>query len=207
MSLTKSQIEEDLRVSGDFVKIDHLNRFLKQADSLDIRKFILLKLADINISKGFYPDAVKNVDAAADISITYKEKMELYMREAELYVKLGKFEVADAILKKALVQGNAREQTEIKSRYTQLYYKEAQEQEKALRNRKAVEYYERIYYNILGDGDEKVKMKVKLLDLYNKLGRVRDYSRLSANQEIKQQQATKRIIEAGSFEELGIRRI
>ncbi|MBI2628648.1 hypothetical protein HYW74_01030 [Candidatus Pacearchaeota archaeon] len=180
MALTKSQIEEDLRNSGDFVKIDHLNRFLRQADSLDVRKFILLKLAEINANKGFYPDAAKNIDAAADISLTYKEKMELYMREAELYVKIGHFEIADAILKKALIQGNAKEQAEIKSKYIQIYYKEAQEQEKALRNRKAVEYYERIYYNILGNDEEKAKMKDKLLDLYNKLGRVRDYSRLAA---------------------------
>ncbi len=180
MAVTKAQIEEDLKNSGDFVKIDHLNRFLRQADSLDVRKFILLKLADINISKGFYPDAVKNIDAAADISLTYKEKMELYMREVELYIKIGQFNVADAILKKALVQGNAKEQAEIKSRYIQLYHKEAQEQEKALRNRKAVEYYEMIYYNLLGNDEEKAKMRDKLLDLYNKLGRVRDYSRLSA---------------------------
>jgi len=179
MAVTKAQIEEDLKNSGDFVKIDHLNRFLKQADSLDVRKFILLKLAEINTGKGFYPDAARNIDSAADISLTYKEKMELYMREAELYIKIGQFNIADAILKKALVQGNTKEQAEAKSKYIQIYYKEAQEQEKALRNRKAVEYYEAIYYNLSGNDEEKAKMKSKLLDLYNKLGRIRDYSRLS----------------------------
>ena len=178
LSITKAQIEEDLRNNGDFVKIDHLNRLLRQADSLDTRKFILLKLAEIYASKGFYPDAARNLDAAADISITYKEKMELYMREAELYVKLGQFDVADAILKKAHIQGTEKERRDMQAKYSQLYHKEAQENEKALKNRKAVEYYERIYYNILGNDEEKARIKQKLLEIYNKLGRVGDYSRL-----------------------------
>ena len=204
MSVTRIQIEEDLKNKGDFVKIDHLNRFLKQADSLDTRKFVLMKLAAIYEDKGFFIDAAKNIGSAAEIAITYKEKIDLYMKEAAFYVKLGSFELADKTFQKVMSLCTARERVDMQAKYVQFYYNEAQDHEKAIRNRRAADFYEKLssmpYQTI-----NRIELKQKLLELYNKLGRIRDYSRLSSRQE--PQPETKPSIAPGSFEDLGIKRL
>ena len=51
---TKTEIEQNINGLGDFVKVDHLERFLKQADSIDIKRFILLKMAEIYEKRGMF---------------------------------------------------------------------------------------------------------------------------------------------------------
>jgi tetratricopeptide (TPR) repeat protein len=203
MVLTRGQIEENLRGKGEFVKIDHLNRFLREADSLDIKKFILTKLASIYEEKGFLSDAARNYDAAADIVTTFKEKIDFYMKEAELYVKIGKFEVADQAFQKAYASGNSKDKIECQEKYRKLYYIEAEKHEKAMMMRKAAEIYEKIY-SMPQPEDQRAKAKNKLLDLYNRLGKIRDYNRLASKVESKPEEKPK--IVPGSFEDLGIRK-
>lgn len=200
---TRAQIEEDLKGNGDFVKIDHLNRFLKDADSLDTKKFILAKLANIYEAKGFFSDAAKNYDAAAEIVATFKEKIEFYMKETELYVKLGQFEIADAVFKKAYAFGNTREKLDCQAKYAQFYYVEAEKHEKAMRIRKAAEVYEKIY-SMTSIEERRLEAKKKLLELYNKLGNMKEYNLLSGQTEKKANGKHK--IQAGRFENLGIRK-
>ena len=57
--MTKTEIEADLAKEGDFVKIDHLNRFLKEGLPLETKKFSYQKLSEIYEKRGMYNDAAK----------------------------------------------------------------------------------------------------------------------------------------------------
>ncbi|MFA6022504.1 MAG: hypothetical protein WC781_00275 [Candidatus Pacearchaeota archaeon] len=203
MVLTRGQIEEGLKNKGDFVKLDVLNRYLQQADSLDIKKFILLKLVDIYQDRNFLLDAAKHLDAAADLVITYREKIDLYMKETELYVKLGQFDLADRIYQKAYAYGNMREKAETQAKYIDYYIFQAKSNEKEQKHRKAVEIYEKLYSMPQAD-EKRMEFKNKLLELYGKLGRIRDQTRLASKVEPKPEEKPK--IMPGSFEDLGIRK-
>lgn len=201
--VTKSDIENELKNKGDFVKIDHLNRYLKNTDSLELKKYIHLRLAEIYESKNFISDATKNIEAAADTSHTFKEKIDLYMRATTLLIKGGQFDLADKSFSKAVFHGNTREREIIKAQYLDLYTTQAKKEEVSGKNRIAANIYEKLIS--LPQSDQKrIEIKKKLLDLYQKLGRIRDYNKLAMLPDPKPEEKPK--IAPGSFEDLGIRK-
>ena len=111
--VTKQEVEESIKDKDDFIKIDYLNRYLRQADNLDLKKFLLLNLAAVNEKKNLLNDAIKNVVGAADIALTYREKRELFMKEVELWVKLGDFMMAEKALHRAFGYANEQEKMDV----------------------------------------------------------------------------------------------
>jgi hypothetical protein len=69
--MTKSEIEEKLADKGDFVQIDYLTNFLKETMTLDMKKFVFTKLAELYEKTGMLEEAAKNHDDAALISIPF----------------------------------------------------------------------------------------------------------------------------------------
>lgn len=177
MVLTKTEIDIDIQDKGDFVKLDHLKRFLPKVDSLDVKKYILLKLAEINESHGFFSDAAKNVDMAADVVASFKEKIDLYMKEVLFLIKSEQFDLADKTLLKALAFVDNREVQQIKDRHLSFYLDYAKKSEEESKHRKAIDAYNRIY-SIEKSQEKKLEIKQKLLELYIKTGRTGDYNRL-----------------------------
>ena len=72
--MSKSEIEKALQNKGDFVRIDHLSRFIKENLSLDKKKFVYEMLADIYEKKGMYTSAAKLHNGIAMICIAFSEK-------------------------------------------------------------------------------------------------------------------------------------
>ena len=177
MVLTKTEVEEAIKNDGDFVKIDHLNRFLKKADSLDVKKYIHLRLAGIYDAKNFISDAAKNIDAAADSSLTFKEKIELYMKEAELFVRAGQFDSADKAFQKAFFHANLVEREQIKEKYLEFYRSQAKINEKAGKQRIAAQVYEKLI-SLPQPEERRIEVKNTLLGIYERLGRLRDFNML-----------------------------
>jgi len=175
--ITKSEIENAIKDKGDFVKLDYLNRFLKECDNLETKKYILLMLSGIYESKNMLNDAVKNMASAADISTTFKDKISLHLKEAELYIKIRNFESADKAFKRAFSQGNSVERAQIQTQYFEYYKMQGKIAEQAGKNRIAMEIYEKLY-SLPQDDLKKQEAKQKLLELYEKLGRMREYSAL-----------------------------
>lgn len=174
---SKSEIEEAVKGKGDFIKIDYLLRFLKNADNLEIKKYLHLSLAGIYESKNMLNDAVKNMASAADISTTYKDKINFHLKEAELYIKLRQFEMADKAFKRAFSQGNTTERNQIQMQYLEYYKMQAKIAENTGKNRAALEIYEKLY-SLPQEDNKKQELKIKLLELYEKLGRMREYTAL-----------------------------
>ena len=175
--VTKTEIEEAIKGKGDFVKIDYLNRYLKTVDSLEMKRFILLNLASVNESKGLFNDAIKNVSSAGDISISFREKRELYMKEVALWIKISDFNMAEKAFNKTLSYGNEIEKVEMYSLYENTFRAIGKNYENQGKLRKALEIYEKLF-NIIKIPQRKEDVKEKLLDIYYKMGRMREDNRL-----------------------------
>lgn len=172
--VTKSEIEEAIRGKDDFVKIDYLRRFLQQADNLETRKFILLILAGINEARNMLREAVRNLDGAAEISITYREKIEFYMKETEIFIKMRDFEMADKTFRKALSCANTQEKVQLEGKYKEFYKMQAKIAEQNEKIRHATEIYEKLF----SLSRNNLEVKEKLIELYEKAGRTKDAERV-----------------------------
>ena len=58
-----------------------------------------------------FVEAAKNMNGAAECATTYKDKMQLHMNEAFLWMKKAEYANAENAFKKALACGNAVEKT------------------------------------------------------------------------------------------------
>jgi len=175
--VTRQEIEDSIKGKDSLIKIDYLKRYLRQADSMDIKRFILLNLAAANESRGLLNDAVKNVASAGDISITYREKRELYMKEVSLWIKVGDFIMAEKAFHKAISYGSELERVEMQSLYEDTFMAMGKNYEDSGKFRKALEIYERLS-QMTKTANRKLETREKLLHLYGKLGRIREYNRM-----------------------------
>ena len=172
--MTKSQIEEELADKGDFVQIDYLTNFLKEGMTRDMKKFVFIKLAGLYEKTGMLKEAAKNYDGAAIISILFSEKIKHFVKEAELYIKAGDFEKADGARKKAMSQANSAEKSEIYFTIKDFYKKEAESYERNLKRVHAARVYEKLLEMKISDLERK-EIKEKLMDIYDRLGKTKEY--------------------------------
>ena len=175
--VSKEEIEYSIRGQDDFVKIDKLKRYLKTADSLDLKKYIMLMLVSICESRGLYKEAIKYMSNASEIAITYKEKVDLYIKEAELEIKDGQYEMADKALNSALSCTALQEKPLVIIRYLDLYRALGKSAEDNGKKRKAIDIYEKLI-QIKQPSDKKNEAKEKLILLHESMGHVRDVERL-----------------------------
>ena len=171
---TRREVEEKLKSLGDFVKIDYLTSCLKQQVDFDTRKFVLLQLSKLYEDKKMFVEAGKMIELAANINTTFQNQINDFLKAAELFVKGGDFDKADKSFEKALVAGNTVEKVMIKHRRKEIYIQQAEFYLKNDRRNHAALSYERLLSFDL-DILEKKKVQEKLLNLYEKLGKIRDY--------------------------------
>ncbi|MFA5019783.1 MAG: hypothetical protein WC533_01650 [Candidatus Pacearchaeota archaeon] len=183
MALTKEEIETSIRGKDDFIKIDYLNRTLERADSFEAKKYIFLTLAGIFESKNMLKEAVRKISAAADISTTFKEKMNLYMKEAELYIRIGDFNLSEVSFRKAHSFGNNLERADLKVQYVNLFRIWAKKFELENKSRTALKIYEKLISLPQGE-EQKMEVKAKLIEIYERLGMIREASSLKNRQAI-----------------------
>ncbi|MEX0921088.1 MAG: hypothetical protein WDZ62_02380 [Candidatus Pacearchaeota archaeon] len=172
--ISKSQIEKEISGKGEFIKIDYLTRFLKKSTSIDVKKFIFLKLAESHEKIGMLKDAAKNYGNAGMVSIPFSQKINYFVKEAKTYIKVGDYESADNALKKALREANSKEKNELYLSIKDFYKKQAEKYEEELKRRHAVKIYEKLLYMKLDDSEKEEIMK-KLLDLYDRLNQRKEY--------------------------------
>ncbi|MAG07718.1 hypothetical protein CMI46_02785 [Candidatus Pacearchaeota archaeon] len=175
--ISKQEVESAIAGKDDFIKIDYLNRYLKRADSLEMKRFLLLHLAAANENKGLLNDAIRNVSAAGDVSITFREKRDLYMKEVALWIKIGDFMMAEKAFHKALGYGSEIEKVDMQNLYEDSFRAIGKSYMDGDKLRKALEIYEKLFA-ITKVNRRKMEVKEKLLELYEKLGRGREYDRL-----------------------------
>jgi tetratricopeptide (TPR) repeat protein len=178
--MTKVEIEQALQDMGDFVKIDHLSQLIKEDLALDKKKFVYEKLADIYEKKGMITSAAKIYNNIALTSIAFSDKMKHHVKEAELYIKAGAFDAADDAVKKASKEANVVEKENIYISIKQFYKRQAEAYERNMKRAQAARMYERILEMNIRD-NEREEIKTKLMVLYEKLGRLKEYFSLKDN--------------------------
>ncbi len=175
--VSKEEIEYSIKDHDDFVKIDKLKRYLKSADSLDTKKYLLLKLAAVCEARTLYKDAAKYIANASEITITYKEKADLYIKEAELEIKDNQFEAADRSLNSALSCTNSQEKNLVINRYLDLYRNVGKTAENSDKKRRAIEVYEKLI-QLKQPFEKRMEVRDKLIILHEAMGHIRDVERL-----------------------------
>ncbi len=177
VQITKKEIENKLNSVGDYVKIDFLSQCLKKHLDFDTKKFVQIKLSALYEQRGMPSEAAKLMNHTAEINTTYQGKINDYVKACELYIRAGKFDEADECFNKALFCGNERQKVEMKINRKEFYKKEAAENLKRDKRKHAMVYYEKLLSLDLMP-DEKKMAQMMLLELYNKLGKVREYINL-----------------------------
>jgi len=175
-NMSKHEIEEELSGKGDFVQLDYLTNFLKIEHHLDfsLKKFLYSKLAEIYERRNMLVDSAKMFDKLGLISIAFSEKIKNYVKETELYIKVGFFDRADEAMKKALNQANEMEKQDIYFAIKDFYKRQAEVYEKERRRNHALKIYEKLLEMNISDF-EKQELKKKILELYEKLGKLKEY--------------------------------
>lgn len=176
-NMSKTEIEEFLKDFGDFVKVDHLNRFLKLSPPIDMRKFAFLKMAEIYEKRGMFMEAARCYESAAISSLTFVDKIEYHIKECQNYIRAGDFIRADQSLKKAMVEANATQRNEIYFHVKQFYKSQAESYEKQVKRNHAARIYEKLLLMRISDVEKK-EIKEKLKNIYGKLGKIQDIKRL-----------------------------
>ena len=173
-NMHKKEVEDFLEGKGDFVKIDHLTRYIKLMPPIEMRKFSYLKLAEVYLGKEMYVDAALAFKNAAVNSVSFREKRENFSNEAKAYVSAGKFEEGDKALRRAMDEGNKKEKEEAYSGILESYRREAEKLEKTNKPGSLTKIYEKMMRMKFSDS-EKEEIKEKLLSLYEKLGKIKEY--------------------------------
>lgn len=171
----KQEIEDFLEGKGDFIQIDHLNRFIKLLPPIDLRKYAYLKLARIYLNRAMFVDAAQAFRNAGVNSITFREQQENYMKEAKCFIRAMKFDDASNAFKKTLAEANQKERAELYKEYTDYFKKVGEDFEKQGLPGKSTQIYEKLIRMKISD-DDKAEVKDKLLNLYDRLGKRKEYT-------------------------------
>ncbi|MDP4039144.1 MAG: hypothetical protein Q8P57_01010 [Candidatus Pacearchaeota archaeon] len=171
---TRGEIEKKIAGMGDYVKMSYLQRALRSKLDYDTKKFVLLRLAGVYEARKMFLESARLVKSAGEINTTFKDKIKDYIKAVELNIKGGDFVEADRIFSQALALGNTQEKFEMKGQLKNFYITQAKLYLKLDRRNHAKLTCEKILTLDLNIG-ERNEIKKTLLELYNKLGNVREY--------------------------------
>jgi Arc/MetJ-type ribon-helix-helix transcriptional regulator len=172
--ITIQEVEEKLKTMNDFLKMEYLESLSKKQNPIEVGKYVRKQISRLYADKGMYSNSAKQLEAWADMAVTFKEKIEAYILEVEMWIRAGEYNNADDIIKRALANATLTEKTIIKERIKQSYINQALMLERRNERNKALKIYERLY-STETDVNKKEDIRKKLLDLYEKTGKVREY--------------------------------
>lgn len=175
--MTITQIEEELNKHSDFLKIDMLTRFTYDILPNEQKIFLYKKLMELYKNNNMPYEAAKIAKNIAMLSELHKDKEKYHIVEAELYIVSGHLERVNIAMRDAMANANATERDNITYTIKEFYKIQAALYERDLKRRKASEIYEKVLeMNLMPS--ERQQVKEKLLDLYDKLGKIQEYFKL-----------------------------
>ena len=177
--MKKQEIEDFLEGKDDFVVIDHLTRLIKEQPPIDVRKYAYLKMARIYLNRSMFIDAAKMFRNAAINSVKFSEQQENCMKEAKCYLRALKFDDATNALKKAFAEANQDQRNNMYKGFIEYFKKVGEDYEKQNLPGKTTKVYEKLIRMKITDED-KEEVKEKLLNLYQKLGKTKEYNFLKS---------------------------
>ncbi len=173
----RHEVEEKLKRMGDYMRIHYLNSCLKHPFDFDTKRFVFVKLSELYENKKMFLDSAKMMMSAAPINTTFQGKMADFVRAAELFIKTENFEDADIAFDKAMACGNEREKLEIKQKKIDFYKSRALYYFDNDKRHSALLAYEKLLTFNLNESERR-ETQSKLLYLYEKLGKIKEYGNL-----------------------------
>jgi tetratricopeptide (TPR) repeat protein len=179
--MRKPEIEEFLSGRDTFVQMDYLNRYLKLMPPIDMRKFAYLKIAEICLEREMFSDAARAFHNAYTSSLTFSEKLEIGLKEAKAHILAQKYEDSDRALRRAMSEANSKEKKKLFLSIVEFYKKEGEKLINSNKREKASKLYEKLIRMKIEDS-EKLEVKEILLDLYDRLGKRKEYNFLKGQE-------------------------
>lgn len=179
-TVTRREVEEKLKGIGDYVKMDFLSSCLKKNLDFDTKKFVLVKLTEVYEQRRMFSEAAKMMRAAAEINTTYDGKMNDFMKSCLLFVKGASLDEADVSFTKALGSATDLQKARLKMQRKDAVKELARELIARDKRSHAVLAYEKLLKLELTP-EEKNEAQSKLLWLYEKLGKIKDYYALKGS--------------------------
>ena len=175
--MSKSDIERELKGKGDFVQIDYLTRFLGQKPPLHEKKFAFMKLIEIYETKKMFNDVAKIYSNLAILALSAPERVEALVKETKAYIQGGRFDEADAVMRRAMDEVPIVKKADIYEDIKKFYSQQAGEYGREAKRNHAIKVYEKLLSMKISDS-ERNEIKGKLLALYEQLGKFRESSAL-----------------------------
>lgn len=158
-------------LSTDLTKMEYLESVLKTSDvNMDVKKFALGMLAELYEKRMMYDKAAKAMFGKAGYDITFREKVETYLKAAEYYAKAGSIIGAEDMFSRASREANTEQQAKIALAKKNIYFTIANDLEKRARMSNATKFYEHLL-TLKIDDLEKSLIKKKLTDYYKRMGK------------------------------------
>jgi tetratricopeptide (TPR) repeat protein len=174
-SMSRSEIEKELKGKGDFVQIDYLTRFIAQKPALHEKKYAFMKLIEIYQGKGMFNDIALIYNNLVILSTSSQEKIDYLIKETKAYIQGGRFDEADSVMRRAMDEVNITKKADIYEDIKSFYKKQAEVNEKEAKRNHAIKIYEKLLSMRISE-NERNDVKKKLLGLYEQLGKFKESS-------------------------------
>lgn len=172
---TVAEIKEKLRgMLTSFNKISYLESAIgDRASTFEVKRFLWKTLGELYEDQKLWDKAAKAYENGAGIDITYKDKIENYLKAAELYSKVGRIDEAEQMFVRAMREANDAQRVNIKLARKNIYMLAAQDLDKKGKKGNAMRFYEHLIKMNLDELDKR-QVKEKLLAIYKSLGKFND---------------------------------
>lgn len=169
---TKSEVQSRAEKMSDFLRMEYLENCTRKFMDHSILSYCFLELSKLYEKNIMYPDAVKYMIKYEELCTTNTEKVQAYLKEIELLIKAGTYEKVEFVFKKAREITTPKQIQEIENKIAELYRNESMKYERSNKFSPALKAFEKLL--IFAKEPEKTDIKIKMVSLYNKLGRVRE---------------------------------
>ena len=176
MVQVKERLFQDVKakyetLSTDLTKMEYLESVLKTSDvNMDVKKFALTMLAELYEKRMMFDKAAKAMFGRAGYDITFREKIETYLKAAEYYAKAGNILGAEDMFSRASREGTQEQKAKVMLAKKNIYLSIAGDLEKRGRMSNGTKLYEHLL-TIKLDDLEKSMIKKKLSEYYKRMGR------------------------------------
>lgn len=172
---TKNEIDLRLKsIQSDLTKISYLEVTVARPElTPDVKRYIDSMLVGLYESRGMYDKAAKAMSNRAGMDVTFKAKIDAYLKAAELYAKAGRIDEAEDMFTRAVREANTQEKATIMITRKNLYLASAKNLELKAKRGAAVGFYEKLLKMKL-EPAEKEEVKTKLMNIYKSMGKFKE---------------------------------
>jgi uncharacterized protein YdaU (DUF1376 family) len=125
-----------------------------------------------------FNDVAKIYSNLSTLALSAQERGDYLIKETKAYIQGGRFDEADAVMRRAMEEVTIIRKADIYEDIKQFYKQQAEQYEKESRRNHAVKVYEKLLSMKISE-QERAEIKSKLLTLYEQLGKFRESSVLS----------------------------